>query len=89
MQKYEGLTLTVKEKCYLVLEKLGGSATEKELVEEYIKTFPDYSKNYKETKTPPEQKIRGTIQSSLKQNSSHDFIKVDNSTSPYKYFITQ
>lgn len=78
---------TIKDRLYEILKNHQKPMTERELTEAYISAYPDYAKNYTQTKTPPEKKIRGTIQSLLKQNSSHPRIGVDESYSPYKYFI--
>ena len=51
--------MKIKDKAYITLQKLGGRATETQLVKEYIKMYPDYDKNYTEAK------IRGTINAEL------------------------
>jgi len=79
--------LTIKDKAYIVLQKLGGRATETQLVKEYIKMYPDYGKNYTSTKTSSEAKIRGTINAELMRNSLHEKIKVDKTKDPYEYYI--
>lgn len=76
---------TIKERLYQILLECGRPLTERQLTEKYILKYPDYSKNYTSTKTPPEKKIRGTIQSVLRQNSSHPKIIVNTSVSPYTY----
>lgn len=80
--------LSIKEKLYLILKDENKPLTEKELVDLYVSKYPNYSENYKSTKTPPLQKIRGTIQSVLQQNTTHQFIKTDKTKNPYVYFIT-
>jgi len=79
--------LKIKDKAFIVLQKLGGRATETQLVKKYIKMYPDYDKNYTPTKTSPEAKIRGTINAELMRNSLHDKIKVDKTKEPYEYYI--
>ena len=79
--------MKIKDKAYIVLQKLGGRATEAQLVKEYIKIYPDYDKNYTPTKTSPEAKIRGTINVELMRNSLHKKIKVDKTKEPYEYYI--
>ena len=79
--------MTIKDKAYIVLKKLGGKATETQLVKEYIKMYPDYDKNYTSTKTSSEAKIRGTINAELMRNSLHENIKVDKTKDPYEYYI--
>lgn len=69
--------MTIKEKCFVILKQLGGRATEKKLAEKYIEIYPDYAKNYSNTKTSSEQKIRGTINKILYIDKSHDEIKID------------
>lgn len=76
---------TIKERLYEILLECGKPLTERELVEEYIQRYPDYAKNYTQTKTPPKQKIRGTIQSILKQTHSHPKVIIDENKSPYTY----
>lgn len=79
--------MKIKDKAYLVLLELGGRATEGELVDKYIETYPDYDKNYKETVTTSKGKIRGTINAELDRNSLHKNIKVDKSKKPHEYYI--
>ncbi len=79
--------MTIKEKIFNILKDKNTPLTEKELVELYVEKYPDYNKNYNITKTPPLQKIRGTIQSVLQQNTTHNLIKVDKSVKPYVYYI--
>jgi len=73
--------LKIKDKVYITLQKLGGRATETQLVKEYIKMYPDYDKNYTEAK------IRGTINAELVRNALHEQIKVDKTKKPYEYYI--
>lgn len=47
--KQKNNMLTIKDKAYLALQQLGGRATEAQLVEKYIKMYPDYDKNYTKT----------------------------------------
>ena len=79
--------MKIKDKAYIVLHKLSGRVTETQLVKEYIKLYPDYDKNYTQTKTSSEAKIRGTINAELMRNSLHDKIKVDRTKEPYEYYI--
>jgi len=79
--------LTIQDKVYFVLQKLGGRATEAQLVKEYIKMYLDYGKNYTSTKTSSEAKIRETINAELMKNSLHEKIKVDKTKDPYEYYI--
>ena len=69
--------MAIKDNAYITLQKLGGRATETQLVKEYIKMYPDYDQNYTLTKTPSEAKIRGTINAELMRNSLHEKIKID------------
>lgn len=78
---------TIKEKLFDILQEIGKPTTERELVEAYIRKYPDFDKNYTSTKSSPKQKIRGTIQSVLKQNSNHPRIGIDESLSPYVYYL--
>jgi len=88
-EEWEIRIMTIKEKLYNILKNNNIPLTEKELVELYIQKYPDYQKNYTSTKTLPLQKIRGTIQSVLQQNTTHNLIKVDKNKTPYIYFISE
>ena len=79
--------MAIKDNAYITLQKLGGRATETQLVKEYIKMYPDYDQNYTLTKTPSEAKIRGTINAELMRNSLHEKIKIDKTKTPYEYYI--
>ena len=79
--------MTIKDKLYQILKEQNQPLTERELVDLYVDKYPNFSENYKPTKTPPLQKIRGTIQSVLQQNTSHQFIEVDKSKTPYVYYL--
>lgn len=76
---------SIKERLYRILLECGKPLTERELMEEYIQKYPDYAKNHTQTKKSSKQKIRGTIQSVLKQNQSHPKVIIDESQSPYTY----
>lgn len=76
---------TIKERLYEILLEYKKPLTERELVEEYIQRYPDYAKNHTQTKRTSKQKIRGTIQSILKQTRSHPKVIIDESKSPYTY----
>jgi 5-methylcytosine-specific restriction protein A len=79
--------VTIKNKAYLVLQQLGGRATESELVEQYIKMYPDYDKDYTRTEKTSKEKIRGTLSAVLISNTQHEKIKVDKTKKPYEYYI--
>ena len=79
--------MTIKEKLFNILKDKNTPLTEKKLVELYVEIYPNYHKNYNSTKTLPLQKIRGTIQSVLQQNTTHNLIKVDKTTKPYTYYL--
>ncbi len=83
----KGDNLTIKEKLYIILKNENKPLTEKELVSLYVLKYPNYSENYKLTKTPSIQKIRGTIQSVLQQNTTHELIKTDKTETPYVYYV--
>ena len=53
--------MAIKDNAYITLQKLGGRATETQLVKEYIKMYPDYDQNYTLTKTPLKQKSEGLL----------------------------
>lgn len=57
-------------------------ATESELVEEYIKMYPDYDKDYSQTEKTSKEKIRGTLSAVLISNTQHEKIKVDKTKKP-------
>ena len=78
--------MTIKNKAYLTLQQLGGRATESELVEEYIKMYPDYDKDYTQTEKTSKEKIRGTLSAVLISNTQHENIKVDKTKKPYEYY---
>jgi hypothetical protein len=80
--------MEIKDKAYMALKKLGGRATELQLVDEYIKMYPDYADGYNETKSGSKQKLKGSINSRLVLNNAHDDINIDKSTQPYEYYIT-
>ena len=79
--------MTIKDKAYLVLQELGGRATESELANKYIERYPDYEKNYTITKTPSRAKIQGTLNAELSRNKLHKNIKLDRSKKVFEYFI--
>lgn len=80
--------LTIKDKAYFALRQLGGRATEAQLVEKYIKMYPDYDKNYTKTEKTSKEKIRGTLSAVLISNTQHEKIKVDKTRKPYEYYTT-
>ncbi|MFK5975550.1 MAG: hypothetical protein QM493_03475 [Sulfurovum sp.] len=79
--------MAIKDKAYFALQQLGGIATEAQLVEQYIKMYPDYDKNYTPTETTSKEKIRGTLYAVLISNTQHEKIKVDKTKKPYEYYI--
>ncbi|QHG91418.1 hypothetical protein CVO_06025 [Sulfurimonas sp. CVO] len=86
--KQKNNMLTIKDKAYLALQQLGGRATEAQLVEKYIKMYPDYDKNYTKTEKTSKEKIRGTLSAVLISNTQHEKIKVDKTKKPYEYYTT-
>jgi len=81
------MRITIKDKIYITLKTLGGKATHKELVEKYIELNPDFSINYKNTKTSSVAKISGTIDSLLNRGIGHPKINRNQNTSPCMYEI--
>ncbi|QDF30300.1 HNH endonuclease [Halarcobacter anaerophilus] len=79
--------MKVYEKVYLILQELGGRASEGNIVDKYIEMFPDYDEAYTKTKTSSKSKIRGTINAEIVRNSLHKNIKLDKSKQPYEYYI--
>jgi hypothetical protein len=80
-------TMEIKDKAYLALKKLGGRATEGQLLDEYIKMNPNYADGYSKTDSSSVQKLRGSINSRLVLNNAHDDISLDKSVQPYEYYI--
>lgn len=80
--------MTIKDKAYFVLQQLGGRATEAQLVEQYIKMYPDYDNNYTTTEKSSKEKIRGTLSAVLISNTQHEKVRVDRTKKPYEYYIT-
>ena len=80
------LDTTIKQRAYLILKEKQEALSHTELVNLYVEKYPNFDKNYKDTKKKPKAKISGTIDSVLR-DGGHKKIKIDKSTTPHRYYI--
>jgi len=79
--------MSIKDRCYKVLDSLNGSASEAQLAQRYMDMYPDYDKNYTDTPTSSRQKLKGSISSILIRKKGHKKIKVNRNKKPREYYI--